>query len=142
MSEDIHAGKRRQTPNQNGALISTGQQLLKLVIAAGVKVIWCKVKGHSKDAINDRADALATDGRDAVTEPRGLELTPPHQLHTVENWLTRSAGPEVAAVLTDALTGYDNHRSGVLTNKQRARRIPPARREFDNQRQWQGAVQQ
>ena len=41
-----------------------------------------------------------------------------------------------------ALTGYDNHRSGVLTSKQRARRIPPARREFDNQRQWQGAVQQ
>ena len=142
MSEDIHTGKRRQTPNQNGALISTGQQLLKLVIAAGVKVLWCKVKGHSQDAINDRADALATDGRDAVTEPRGLELASPHQLHTVENWLTRSAGPEVAAVLTDALTGYDNHRSGVLTNKQRARRIPPARREFDNQRQWQGAVQQ
>ena len=98
MSEDIHTGKRRQTPNQNGALISTGQQLLKLVIAAGVKVLWCKVKGHSQDAINDRADALATDGRDAVTEPRGLELAPPHQLHTVEDWLSRSAGPEVACM--------------------------------------------
>ena len=27
MSEDIHAGKRRQTPNQNGALISTGEKV-------------------------------------------------------------------------------------------------------------------
>ena len=61
MSENIHAGKPRKTPAENGALISTGQQLLKLVIAAGVKVLWCKVKGHSQDAINDRADALATD---------------------------------------------------------------------------------
>ena len=60
--------------------------------------MWCKVKGHSKDAINDRADALATDGRDAVTAPRGLELAPPHQLHAVEDWLTRRAGPEAAAV--------------------------------------------
>ena len=112
MSENIHAGKPRKTPAENGALISTGQQLLKLVIAAGVKVMWCKVKGG---------------GRDAVTEPRGLTLAPPHQLNIVEDWLTQSAGPEVATVLTDALTGYDNHRSGVLTNKQRARRIPPAR---------------
>ena len=37
----------------------------------GTKLHWVKVLGHSEDAINDRADALATDG---------MEGTPSQQL--------------------------------------------------------------
>ena len=42
--------------------------------AAGVKLIWVKVKGHSGDVVNDKADAWAADGRDGTSTPRELEL--------------------------------------------------------------------
>ena len=35
---------------------------------------WVKVKGHSGDVVNDKADAWATDGRDGTSTPRELEM--------------------------------------------------------------------
>ena len=58
----------------NTAMVSTGQMLRRAVEAAGITLIWVKVKGHSGDVINDKADAWATDGRDGTSTPRELEL--------------------------------------------------------------------
>ena len=46
----------------NSALISTVIRLRKMVEAKGTVLHWIKVKGHSKDRMNDRADYLATTG--------------------------------------------------------------------------------
>ena len=46
----------------NSALIGTVIRLRKMVEAKGVVLHWIKVKGHSKDRMNDRADYLATTG--------------------------------------------------------------------------------
>ena len=46
----------------NSALISTVIRLRKMVEANGTVLHWIKVKGHSKDRMNDRADYLATTG--------------------------------------------------------------------------------
>jgi ribonuclease HI len=74
MSENIHAGKPRKTPAENGALISTGQQLLKLVIAAGVKVMWCKV--NRRDAPHERVSRKATarNGRNGSQRSQRLKF--------------------------------------------------------------------
>ena len=49
-------------PTENQALISVGRELRKLVENNGTNIHWVKVKGHSGDAVNDRADELATVG--------------------------------------------------------------------------------
>ena len=49
-------------PGKNSAVISIGRELRKLVERRGTTLHWVKVLGHSDDVINDRADALATDG--------------------------------------------------------------------------------
>ena len=49
-------------PTKNQALISVGRELRKLVENNGTTIHWVKVKGHSGDAVNDRADELATVG--------------------------------------------------------------------------------
>ena len=46
----------------NSALISTVIRLRKMVEAKGTVLHWIKVKGHSKDRMNDRADYQATTG--------------------------------------------------------------------------------
>jgi ribonuclease HI len=55
-------------------MVSTGQLLRRAVEAASVKLIWVKVKGHSGNVVNDKADAWATDGRDGLSTPRELKL--------------------------------------------------------------------
>ena len=49
-------------PTENQALISVGRELRKLVENNGTNLHWVKVKGHSGDVINDKADELATIG--------------------------------------------------------------------------------
>ena len=46
----------------NSALISTVIRLRKMVEAKGTVLHWIKVKGHSKDRMNGRADYLTTTG--------------------------------------------------------------------------------
>ena len=41
-------------------MISTVIRLKKMVEAKGTVLHWIKVKGHSKDRMNDRVDYLAT----------------------------------------------------------------------------------
>ena len=43
-------------------MISVGRELRKLVENNGTNLHWVKVKGHSGDVINDRADELASVG--------------------------------------------------------------------------------
>ena len=50
----------------NSALISTVIRLRKMVEANGTVLHWIKVKGHSKDKMNDRADYLATTGMHGI----------------------------------------------------------------------------
>ena len=47
---------------ENQAMISVGRELRKLVENNGTNLHWVKVKGHSGDVINDRADELASVG--------------------------------------------------------------------------------
>ena len=39
----------------------------------GTVLHWVKVKGHSKDVVNDKADDLATDGMHQTRPPRQLK---------------------------------------------------------------------
>jgi ribonuclease HI len=71
---DAGAIIRDRPGKTNTAMVSTGQMLRRAVEAAGITLIWVKVKGHSGDVINDKADAWATDGRDGTSTPRELEL--------------------------------------------------------------------
>ena len=56
-------------PTQNQAIISVGRELRWLVGRNGTVLHWVKVKGHSADVINDKADELATDGQTGCTKP-------------------------------------------------------------------------
>ena len=49
-------------PAENQAIISVGRELRRLVEQNGTVLHWVKVKGHSADTINDKADELATVG--------------------------------------------------------------------------------
>ena len=50
-----------------------GRELRRLVDLNGTVLHWVKVKGHSKDVINDKADDLATDGMHGTRPPRQLK---------------------------------------------------------------------
>ena len=74
---DAGAIIRDRPGKTNTAMVSTGQLLRRAVEAASVKLIWVKVKGHSGDVVNDKADAWATDGRlGAGTQYRSNRAVP------------------------------------------------------------------
>ena len=50
-----------------------GRELRRLVERNGTILHWVKVKGHSEDVINDKADELATDGMHRTRRPRQLK---------------------------------------------------------------------
>ena len=60
---------------------------MQVVERRGTKLQWVKVLGHSEDVINDRADALATDGMDGKP-PQQLKAQPIiDQAHSqLEQW--------------------------------------------------------
>ena len=66
-------------PAENQAIISVGRELRRLVEQNGTVLHWVKVKGHSADTINDKADELATigmhgkDQHDRTRQPRQLK---------------------------------------------------------------------
>ena len=60
-------------PTENQAIISVGRELRRLVEQNGTILHLVKVKGHSEDVINDKADELATDGMHKYRVPRQLK---------------------------------------------------------------------
>ena len=58
-------------PKANKKLIEGGKSLLKTMEGRGTKVWWEWVKGHSNHVWNDRADALADEGREEMEMPKG-----------------------------------------------------------------------
>ena len=55
-------------PAENQAIISVGRELRRLVELNGTVLHWVKVKGHSADVINDKADELATVGMNGTDQ--------------------------------------------------------------------------
>ena len=58
---DVGAGA--PPSRKNTTVVTLCRRLLLEAVDCGVKVVWAKVRGHSEEAGNDRADAAATAGQ-------------------------------------------------------------------------------